>query len=83
MKKQTVYAIGAGVCLALGCYALMGLLQAVMVFEGERATSNYRFWGPLTALFLGLGVVFALRAYRYSLEQLRNQIKREADQYRQ
>lgn len=82
MKKQTLYAIASGVCFALGCYALIGILQAAVYFEGERAMSNYRFWGPLTALFLGLGIVFAIRAFRYSLEQLKTQIRREADQIR-
>lgn len=69
------FAIGAGVCLAIGCYALLGLAQGVSVCDGPRADANLRFWGPIAGFFLLLGGYLAYRMFR----AIGHQIQREVE----
>ena len=71
-NKAFWYAVGAGVLLSLGLYALVGLLQAHILYSGERAWSNVRFWGPTTLVLLGGAVICAYRAYMLSLKNLKS-----------
>jgi hypothetical protein len=71
-RKAFYYAIGAGVLLAMGMYALVGLLQAYILFSGERAWSNVQFWGPISLVLLGGAIICAYRAYIISLQSLKS-----------
>ncbi len=64
MLKKTVNAIAAGVCLAIAAYSFMGVLQAALLFDGERAIRNYQFWAPLSLVFLIAGIYHSLGALR-------------------
>ena len=72
-RVTVLLAIGAGMSLALGCYALIAALQA-NGYEGERATANLRFWGPIAGFFLLLGVYLAFRMYRAVLLEIRRHL---------
>ena len=74
-RKAFWYATGSGVCLSIGLYALVGLLQAYVLFSGERAWSNVKFWGPMSLIFLGGAVICAYRAYLTSLLSLKRRPK--------
>ncbi len=67
LGKTTLYGLGAGVCLALGCYALVGTVYALVEFSGERLISNLRLWLPLAVFFLGFGGWLGYRAFRHAL----------------
>lgn len=69
--KAFIYAIVSGVCLSLGLYALVGLVQAFILFSGERAISNAQFWGPVALVFLGSSVICAYRAYHISISRIK------------
>lgn len=69
--KVTLYAMAAGICLALSLYALIGVWQAAALFSGDRAMANYQFWGPLTVLFFGAALFFGYRALRLSLLRIK------------
>lgn len=70
-----LYAIAAGICLALSFYALMGVWQAAALFSGDRAIMNYQFWGPLAVLFFAAGVFFGYRALRLSLLRIKKSLR--------
>ena len=69
LLKTTLYGAGAGVCLAVGCYALLGLVQALLVFAGERMASNVRLWLPVAVFFLGFGTWLGLQTLRLALQR--------------
>ena len=70
-------AIGAGACLALGCYAAVGVWQANALYEGERAAANIRFWGPIAAFFLLLGLYLMYRMYRTVANELQRSLDKD------
>lgn len=72
--KVMLYAIVAGVCLAVSFYSLMGVWQAASLFSGGRAMANYQFWGPLTILFFAAAVFFGYRALRLSLLRVKKSL---------
>lgn len=55
---------GAVLMLAVAIYSLMGILQAVSLYEGERALRNFRLWGAviLSSLFASAILVFSRHA---------------------
>jgi predicted Co/Zn/Cd cation transporter (cation efflux family) len=57
------------VCLLLSAYALMGVLQAGMLFTGERALRNFQVWGSATLIFLVGSVVCFVWAWRSARRQ--------------
>lgn len=59
----------------MGLYALVGLLQSHILFTGERAWSNARFWGPITLVLLGGALICVYRAYLTSLHSIKNRNK--------
>lgn len=67
LLHTTLHGIAAGVCLAIGLYAAVGLLQAVLEFEGVRLRSNVRVWLPLSVFFLGFGGWLAYRTLRLAI----------------
>jgi hypothetical protein len=52
------------VCLLLTGYSLVGVLQAGMLFSGERALRNYQVWGAGTVLFLTFAIACFVSAWR-------------------
>src|SRR5574341_269061 len=54
---------GAGFALA-ALYALMGVLQALSLFTGERALRNVNLWGSLFLVGLSVSVVLIAKATR-------------------
>ncbi|MEE9141682.1 MAG: hypothetical protein V3U59_03140 [Gammaproteobacteria bacterium] len=66
--KVTAWAIVAGACLAVGAFAMLGLLHAVFSYDGLREASNTRFWGPIAVLALGVGSWSGWRAFRLTAE---------------
>ena len=67
--KTSLYGLGAGVCLAIGLYSLLGLLQAVTLYSGERLSANVQLWLPLSGLFLGCGSWLTIRSLRAALSR--------------
>ncbi len=70
------------VSLLMAAYSLVGVLQAGMLFEGERALRNYQLWGTATLVFLLCAVacfVWAWRQRRAAAQYLaaRRSYKRE------
>jgi len=54
----------AVVSLLLCGYSLVGVLQAAMLFSGERALRNYQLWGSASAIFLVLALWLFWSAWR-------------------
>lgn len=52
------------VCLLMTGYSLIGVLQAGMLFTGERALRNYQVWGSASVLFLTLAIACFVWAWR-------------------
>ena len=52
------------VCLLMAAYSLVGVLQAGMLFAGERAVRNLQVWGAATLIFLVCGVACFVWAWR-------------------
>ena len=46
------------VSAVLSLYALVGVLQASLLFDGDRVVRNWESWGTATALFVILSLVF-------------------------
>lgn len=59
------------VSLLMAAYALVGVLQAGMLFEGERALRNYQVWGTATVVFLLCAVACFVWAWRFARRQRR------------
>jgi hypothetical protein len=59
------------VSLLMTGYSLVGVLQAGMMFDGERALRNYQVWGTAAAVFLLCAAVCFLRAWRLARRQRR------------
>ena len=66
-RSVVLYSIAAGICLAVALYALLGALQGVFVFSGERQVRNLAFWFPLALVFGGFGLAFGYLGLRSSL----------------
>jgi Ni/Fe-hydrogenase subunit HybB-like protein len=52
------------VCLLMAAYSLVGVLQAGMLFAGERALRNFQVWGLATMAFLVCAVACFVWAWR-------------------
>jgi predicted Co/Zn/Cd cation transporter (cation efflux family) len=52
------------VCLLMAVYSLVGVLQAGMLFDGERAMRNFQVWGPATLIFVVCAAGCFLWAWR-------------------
>ena len=52
------------VCLLMTGYSLVGVLQAGMLFAGERAVRNFQVWGAATVVFLVCAVACFVWAWR-------------------
>lgn len=65
--KVLPYSLIAGVCFALGLYALLGVWQAAAHFSGDRAMTNYLFWGPLVFILFAAAIFCGYRALKLSL----------------
>jgi hypothetical protein len=52
------------VCLLMTAYSLIGVLQAGMLFTGERALRNYQVWGAATILFLTFAILCFVSVWR-------------------
>ncbi len=72
LVHTTLHGIAAGVCLAIGVYSALGLLQAVLAFEGARLQANVRVWLPLSIFFLGFGSWLAYRTVRLAMSASRH-----------
>jgi predicted Co/Zn/Cd cation transporter (cation efflux family) len=59
------------VSVLLAAYSLVGVLQAGMLFEGERALRNYQVWGTATVVFLLCAVACFVSAWRVARRQRR------------
>jgi Ni/Fe-hydrogenase subunit HybB-like protein len=57
------------VCLLMTAYSLVGVLQAGMLFTGERALRNYQVWGAATVLFLTVALACFVWAWRLARRQ--------------
>jgi len=57
------------VSLLMAAYALVGVLQAGMLFEGERALRNFQVWGSATVIFLVCSVACFVWAWRLARRQ--------------
>jgi len=57
------------VCLLMAGYSLIGVLQAAMLFTGERALRNYQVWGSATVLFLAFAIACFVWAWRLVRQQ--------------
>jgi hypothetical protein len=57
------------VCLLMAAYSLVGVLQAGMLFTGERALRNYQVWGSATVLFLACAIACFVWAWRLARRQ--------------
>ncbi|MGI9303341.1 MAG: hypothetical protein ACR2RB_11630 [Gammaproteobacteria bacterium] len=68
-QRQTLYAVCAGVSLAITVYSVFGVLQAALLFNDERALSNYYFWVPAALIFGVLSVVFLLLILRQAQQE--------------
>jgi predicted Co/Zn/Cd cation transporter (cation efflux family) len=52
------------VSLLMAAYSLVGVLQAGMLFDGERTLRNYQVWGTATVVFLLCAVACFVWAWR-------------------
>ena len=52
------------VCLLMAGYSLVGVLQAGMLFDGERALRNFQVWGSAMVIFIVCAVGCFLWAWR-------------------
>ena len=67
-----VFGMLAILSLLLAVYTFAGVLQAALLFTGERAVRNVHVWGSATLVcltFAGVLVVLAVRARRRGLPQ--------------
>ncbi len=55
----------AALTLSVGLYAVLALLQAGSIYDGQRAFVNLRFWGSVAALSLIVSVASGIYAYRF------------------
>lgn len=61
----TIFRIAVGILLGLlGLYALMGVLQAAMLFTGARALSNFNFWASVSFVAYVASLAALLRPWR-------------------
>jgi hypothetical protein len=61
----TTFRTAVGILLGLlGLYALMGVLQAAMLFTGARALSNFNFWASVSFLAYIASLATLLRPWR-------------------
>ena len=67
LVTTTLYGMAAGVCLAVGVYCLAGVVQALLVFSGDRLMTNMRLWLPLCVFFLGFGSWLGYKTLKQSL----------------
>jgi predicted Co/Zn/Cd cation transporter (cation efflux family) len=70
LKLFSVLVVGV-VSLLMAAYSLVGVLQAGMLFEGERALRNYQLWGSVTVVFLLCAVACFVWAWRLARRQRR------------
>ena len=59
--------MAAGVCLAIGVYAVFGVLHSLFAFSGERLIANLRLWVPVGVFFLGFGSWLGYKTLQSSL----------------
>jgi hypothetical protein len=52
------------VCLLMAAYSLLGVLQAGVLFAGERAVRNLQVWGAASVVFLVCAVACFVWAWR-------------------
>jgi predicted Co/Zn/Cd cation transporter (cation efflux family) len=62
-KIFSLFVLGV-VSLLMAAYSLVGVLQARMLFTGERAIRNFQVWGTATALFLVCAAACFMWAWR-------------------
>ncbi|MDH3670393.1 MAG: hypothetical protein OES46_04440 [Gammaproteobacteria bacterium] len=74
-----LYSITAGVCFAFSLYALSGVWQAAAHFAGDRAMTNYLFWGPLLFIFFAAAIFCGYRALRLSLLSIKTRVDDDVD----
>ena len=67
LVMTTLYGVAAGACLAVGVYALLGVVHALLAFSGERLITNLRLWLPLSVFFLGFGSWLGYKTLQSSL----------------
>jgi hypothetical protein len=77
--KVLLYSIIAGVCFAFSFYAMLGLWQAAARFGGDRAMTNYLFWGPLVFIFFATAIFCGYRALKLSLLSIKASIHDDVD----
>jgi hypothetical protein len=65
----------AGVCFAFTLYALLGVWQTVAHFSGDRAMTNYLFWGPLVFIFFAAAIFCGYRALKLSLLGIKTSVR--------
>jgi len=57
------------VSLLMAAYSFVGVLQAGMLFDGERELRNYQVWGTATVVFLLCAVACFVWAWRVARRQ--------------
>ncbi|MDH3453477.1 MAG: hypothetical protein OEN20_13790 [Gammaproteobacteria bacterium] len=67
LLTTTLYGLAAGACLAIGVYALLGTLHALLAFSGVRLIANLRLWLPISVFFLGFGSWLGYKTLQSSL----------------
>ena len=77
--KVLFYSIVAGVCFAISLYALLGVWQAAAHFSGDRAMTNYLFWGPLVLIFFATAIFCGYRALKLSLLRIKTSVPDDVD----
>ena len=77
--KALLYSIIAGVCFAFSIYALFGVWQATARFSGDRAMTNYLFWGPLVFIFFAAAIFCGYRALKLSLLSIKTSVDGDVD----
>lgn len=62
-KIFSLFVLGV-VSLLMTAYSLVGVLQAGVLFAGERAVRNFQVWGAATVVFLACAVACFVWAWR-------------------
>lgn len=57
--KKRSFTVAAWVLILLAVYSLLGILQALSLFQGERVLVNLRLWGSIM-LFAFVGAIICL-----------------------
>ena len=59
--KKRLFTVAAWALILIGVYSILGILQALSLFQGERVLVNLRLWGSIMLFsFLGATICFVV-----------------------